>query len=402
MATKLRILQVHDLYKIRGGEEQVVEDERALLTSHGHQVFLYTRDNRELDNMGFLGKLCLPFTTIFSVKTYLEVRKEIKEKQVDILHVHNTLPLISPSVFFAAFFMKVPVVMTLHNFRLLCLNGIFYRDGHICEDCVKKGLCQGVLHGCYRGSRLMSLLCAASTKLHRILGTYDRISYICLTEFNKEKLLEAGIIHPKQVFVKPNFSERLEKAVTKEQRKDFVLYAGRLEKEKGIPLLFRAYRLAKEQNREMPRLLVCGEGSLDTACRRYIKKHELGGQITMMGRLSHEELMSKMGEAKAVILPSLWYEGFPLTILEAYEVKTPVICQDLGNVGNLVRNGVNGQKIRPGDIKGLAEAIADCNELSCSFDLPEAKLWEKEENYKKLIEIYERCIKDVSIFKNEK
>ncbi len=203
---KYKILMVHNYYQIPGGEDTVVANEKRLLEEHGHKIVLYTRHNNELKSMGKFQKIALPFTTIFNPRTYSDIKRIIREEQIDIVHVHNTLNLISPAVYYAAGKCKVPVVQTVHNFRLLCPGATFYRDGHICEDCVSKGLGCAVKHKCYRGSRAETLICVISTKIHRLTGIYGKINYICLTEFNREKLLQLKQIKPEKVFVKPNFT----------------------------------------------------------------------------------------------------------------------------------------------------------------------------------------------------
>lgn len=211
---KERILIVHNYYQIPGGEDSVVTNEMKMLQNNGHEVILYSRSNSELKQLSVLQKLCIPFTTVFSLKTFKEVKKIIRENKIDILHVHNTLNLISPSVYYAAFINKIPVVQTIHNFRLLCPGATFYRNGSICEDCISKGLKCAISNNCYRGSKIQTLACVMTLKIHRFLGTYKKLNYICLTEFNKEKLLELNkgkkkIIDPGRVFVKPNFISTL-------------------------------------------------------------------------------------------------------------------------------------------------------------------------------------------------
>ncbi|WP_377519783.1 glycosyltransferase [Priestia megaterium] len=208
---KPKILIVHNYYQIPGGEDTVVENEKKMLEDHGHEVIVYSRNNSELQKMSKFQKLGLPFSTVFSIRTYREVKRIIKQQNIDIVHVHNTLNLISPSVYYAAFSCKVKVIQTVHNFRLVCPGALLYRDGNICEDCIHKGLRCAIFNNCYRDSKLQTLACVITLKTHRFLGTYKNINYICLTEFNKEKLLEVNrggkkIIDPKKVFVKPNFT----------------------------------------------------------------------------------------------------------------------------------------------------------------------------------------------------
>ena len=211
MEKKLRILQVHNAYQIPGGEDVVVANEKKLLEMNGNEVFSYSRNNDELKTMNAFQKFLIPFTAVYSFKTYREVKKLIRENKIDIVHVHNTLMVVSPSVFYAAFHCHVPVVQTLHNFRMLCPAGSYFRGDRICEECSEKGLQCSLKYGCYRGSKAQTFVSAAILKIHRMLGTYRKVNFICLTEFNREKLSrlnEGGkqIVDMKKVYIKPNFT----------------------------------------------------------------------------------------------------------------------------------------------------------------------------------------------------
>ena len=181
-----------------------------------------------------------------------------------MVHVHNTLNLISPAVYYAARSMKISVVQTVHNFRLLCPGATFYRNGHICEDCVKHGLKCAVKHSCYRGSKAQTLVCAISTWLHRTTGIYEKINYICLTEFNKDKLLQLKQIKPERVFVKPNFVENNNSFIPEEERLNQFIFVGRLDKLKGVDILFEAW---KRMGEDAHKLIVCGTGPMEDWCR---------------------------------------------------------------------------------------------------------------------------------------
>lgn len=336
---KQNILIVHNYYQITGGEDTVIANEKKMLEDHGHKVILYTRSNSELKNMGILRKLVLPLTTIYNPRTARDIKRIIKNNNIDIVHVHNTLNLISPAVYYAALSMRKPVVQTIHNFRLLCPGATFYRDGHICEDCVSKGLTCALKHRCYRGSFFQTLVCVISTKIHRLTGIYGKINYICLTEFNKKKLLELKQIKPEKVFVKPNFVNR--KVENEEKRKNQFVFAGRLDKLKGIDLLLKTW---KEMGKIAPKLVICGTGPMEKWCKDYIEENRLN--IEMKGFVPNEKVLRIIGESKALILPTQLYEGFPMTIVEAYSVGTPVICTDVGNCGCLVEEGVTGWKFK--------------------------------------------------------
>lgn len=201
---KKTILIVHNYYKIPGGEDTVVANELKLLQEYGHKVILYTRTNKELGRLSFCDKMLLPVNTIFNYKVYKEIKNIIKVQKIDLIHVHNTLNRISPSVYYAAIHENIPVVQTMHNFRLLCPNAEFYRDGHICQDCVDKSMLCSLRHKCYRNSFVQTLACVISTKFHRIMGIYRKINFICLTEFNKNMLLLLNS-HGKQVIDKKKY-----------------------------------------------------------------------------------------------------------------------------------------------------------------------------------------------------
>ena len=171
---KQNILIVHNYYQIPGGEDTVVENEKRMLEEHGHKVILYTRNNAELKRMSKLRKLFLPVTTVFNPKSYKEIKQLIKKENIEVVHVHNTLNLVSPAVYYAAKAMKVPVVQTIHNFSFIVSRCNFYRDGHICEDCVEHGLKCAVKHSCYRGSKAQTLACVLSTWFHRMTGIYGK------------------------------------------------------------------------------------------------------------------------------------------------------------------------------------------------------------------------------------
>ena len=351
---KQTVLMVHNYYQIQGGEDTVVANEKKMLEEHGHKVILYTRNNSELKKLSLLQKMFLPITTIFNVKTYLEIKKIIKKEGIDIVHVHNTLNLISPSVYYAAILMKVPVVQTIHNFRLLCPGATFYRDGHICEECLSNSLVCAIKHSCYRGSKLQTLACVISIKIHRITGIYRKIYYICLTEFNKRKLLEMEQVKEERVFVKPNFVESKEDFITEGKRKNQFIFAGRLDKLKGIDLLLRAW---KEMGEETPKLIVCGIGPMEEWCKEYVATIKLN--VEMRGYIQNEETIKLIAESKGWILPTQWYEGFPMSIVEAFSVGTPVLCSDLGNAGSVVENKVMGYKFKYNSINQIINAVKE-------------------------------------------
>lgn len=384
---KQKVLIVHNYYQIPGGEDTVVANEKKLLEDHGHEVVLYTRHNSELNQMNRLQKLLLPISTVFNFQVYKEVKYLIKKEQVDVLHVHNTLNIVSPSVYYAGFACRVPVVQTVHNFRLLCPGATFFRDGHVCEECLEKGITCAVKHKCYRGSRVQTLACVISTLFHRAIGTYKRLHYICLTEFNKEKLLHLNQIKESQVFIKPNFVNSEKNILPYEQRKDQMIYVGRLEEIKGIDVLLDAWKLL---GKDAPELLMCGKGPLEDWAKEFVKTNQLD-KVKILGFVPNTEVRKMIGESKALVLPTKVYEGFPMTIAESYACGTPVIGSDLGNTGSLVVDRVSGFKFLPSSAEALAEAVRNLEEGFDGLGTDIVEKYSPENNYQRLREIYEAC-----------
>lgn len=349
---KKNILIVHNYYQIPGGEDTVVVNEKKMLEEHGHKVVQYSRNNSELKNMSKLQKLKLPLTAVFNLRTYKEVKRLIRDEHIDIVHVHNTLTLISPSVYYAARAMNVPLVQTVHNFRLICPGATFYRDGHICEDCVTKGLGCAVKHRCYRGSMLQTLACVISTKIHRLTGIYSKINYICLTEFNKEKLLQLNsegkrqIINPTKVFIKPNFTFDISSESIGEEG-EYYLFIGRVEKIKGLDILLEAFSGLPNE-----KLVIAGTGSMIEEYRKFATNN-----VKFTGLLNRDKLIQNLLKAKAVIVPSQWYETFGMIIIEAYAAHKPVIVGNIGNIALLVDEAKTGIHFDYDSVKSLQNAI---------------------------------------------
>lgn len=346
MDEKKNILIVHNYYQIPGGEDTVVANEKKMLEAHGHKVILYTRNNSELKTMTMFQKMLLPFSTIFNIRTYKEVKQIIKSERIEIVHVHNTLSLVSPSVYYAALSCKVPVVQTIHNFRLLCPGATFYRDGHICEDCVEHGLGCAIKHKCYRKSRIQTLGCVISMIFHRMTGVYGKINYICLTDFNKNKLLSFKQIKSEQIYVKPNFT--YEPYIENEEG-DFYLFIGRIEEIKGITMLLEAFMKMPDKH-----LVLAGTGS---EFEKYKLKAKGLSNIEFVGYVQKNKLQQLLRYTNAVVVTSQWYETFGMIVAEAFASRVPVIVGDIGNVGSLVDDGINGVKFQYDSIDALIRAV---------------------------------------------
>ncbi|MCR4656021.1 MAG: glycosyltransferase family 4 protein [Lachnospiraceae bacterium] len=350
----MNILIVHNYYRIPGGEDVVVRNESVLLEEAGHKVFLYTRHNKELNDMRLSEKLTLPVSVIYSRRTYNEISRLIKDNSIDIIMVHNTLMLISPSVYYAAVELGVPVIQTIHNFRLLCPAATFYRKGHICEDCLHKGLGCAVLNRCYRDSFVFTLACVLSMKYHRRRRIYGRINYICLTGFGKEKLLLLQGVKEERVFIKPNYTKTERDFVPYGERELSFVYAGRLDESKGVKEILYAW---ENMGETAPLLYLCGTGPLTGWCKGYIREKGLK-QVIFKGFLEHDEMLGLVANAKALLLPSKWYEGLPMTMIEAFSVGTPVIGSDLGNVGSALEEGLGVRIDMDRGAEAVKEAVA--------------------------------------------
>lgn len=385
----MKILIVHNRYQIPGGEDQVAAQEAELLRAHGHQVFTYSRDNGELKTFSLWQKLALPFWTLYNPKTYRDIRRLVRENKIDVVHVHNTLMLVSPAVYYGALGGGAAVVQTIHNFRLLCPGATFYRDNQVCEDCLKKGLSCALKHKCYRGSFSQTLCCVLSMKLHRATGIYKKLTYICLTDFNRKKLLGLKGLTPGQIFVKPNAVSAPEALMPELERQDRFLFAARLEEMKGIRVLLEAWRLLGANG---PELLICGSGPLDEWSRKFAADNKMAN-VRFLGRLPNDQVRRLMATSRALILPTQWYEGFPLSIAESYSMGTPVLVSNLGNGGSLIKQGVTGLKFDPKSPQSIAKAVEKMEaEKNVNWEENTRRVYDQaltpEKNYAALMEVY--------------
>lgn len=382
----MKILLVHCHYRLPGGEDAVFAAERAMLERHGHEVLVYERSNEEAAHG--LPKALLPLHAVWNRAAAHDVKRIIQTKNVDAVHIHNTLLLLSPAVVRAAKHTGVPVVQTLHNFRLFCPNGILLRGGQVCEDCPHHGLACAVRHRCYRGSLAQTLVVAAAYGLHRLLGTWRGVTMVALTEFDRRKLLEFNRLHPMfdadRLVVKPNLVCVPDGPVTPwENRKNQMLFAGRLEELKGLRTVLEAWRLLGDA---APTLLVAGEGPLGDWARAQNLPN-----VRFLGQLSRTELHARMAESRAVVAASLCYESFALVPAEAHALGTPVLASDLGNVGASVQPGVDGLRFTPGDANALAGAVRALGQMSFDCNAIAARArstYSEEENYNALMRFY--------------
>lgn len=337
----MRVLIAHNEYQQRGGEDAVVEAETALLERHGHPVLEYRRHNDEVKGLG-MGTLARQ--TLWSDRAAEEVGDLIAQFKPDVIHVHNTLPLISPSIYWVASRNNVPVVQTLHNFRLICPQALLLREGVVCEDCVGKVPWRGALRKCYRGSLAQSAVVASTIALHRGLGTWQRkiARYIALNDFCRDKFIEGGLPADK-IVVKPNFID-LPEAPGQEKRSGF-LYVGRLSVEKGVAVLAKALEQAPQISLE-----VAGSGP-------QAGDFDPAAGVRMLGALPPDVVYRRMRGATALVMPSVWYENFPRTLVEAFACGLPVIASRIGALQHLVDDQSTGLLFEPGNSADLADKL---------------------------------------------
>jgi glycosyltransferase involved in cell wall biosynthesis len=347
----MRVLMLHNRYQFPGGEEAATEADVRLLHDHGHEVELLERDNREIER---IGKINTGLRTVWSGNSYAQILKKLETSRYDILHVQNFFPLWSPSVYYAAARASVPVVQTLHNYRLMCVNSLLYRDNHVCEDCVGKAFpWPGILHACYRNSRAGSAVVASMIGVHRLLNTWrDKIAvYIAVSQFARDKCIGGGLPEEK-ILVRSNFLDPA--PLPGEGGGGYALYVGRLSAEKGIMTALKAWQTAESP---VP-LTVVGEGPLSV---EVAAAAQTSPAIQYVGRKSSNEVLELMRRAELLVFPSECYETMGRTILEAFAVGTPVLTSALGERASIVIRGETGFHFPPGDTVALKEQVEWCS-----------------------------------------
>lgn len=388
MLDTMRILQLHNRYRQVGGEDGVVAAEAGLLRSRGHVVEQYMADNRRL---GHLGALRAATLAVWNPSAYAEIRRIIRNRAIDVVHAHNLFPQISPAAYYAASREDIPVVQTIHNYRLACPAGIMLRAGTPCTLCVgRRAKVPAVRYACYRNSRSASAAVAFQSLVHGLAGSYHRrVSvFVALTAFAREVLVRDGLPADK-VVVKPNFVARDPKKGS--GAGGFVLFVGRLAPEKGVRMMLDAWA----NRSDLPPLQIVGDGPERSA----VEKATRDSRVRYSGYCSGAEVFTLMRDAIALVLPSLWYEGMPLTVLESMACGTPVIAPRLGGLPELVEDGRNGVLFAPGSWEDLSDAVAGL----CRSSLVRTAFRDQarssyvqhytpDGNYRQLIDVYRRAL----------
>jgi glycosyltransferase involved in cell wall biosynthesis len=387
----MKVAVVHNTYQQKGGEDVVVAAETELLESRGHKVVRYIRSNDEIAAMSRPEQLFMVKNLIHSDKSKRELQALLRVEKPDVVHVHNTFMMISPSVYEACSDAGIPVIQTLHNYRLLCPGWSLSRNGEICEECLERGLWRGVLHGCYRDSRLMTAAVALMLQVHRTRGTWRESvdGYVALTNFARAKFIQGGL-PASAVHVKPNFLA--EDPGERESAGRNVLFIGRLSIEKGVNVLLDAWRKLNSAER----LTIVGDGPLRKPFEAQTLESQLSN-VTFLGWKTRAEIFTAIKDSSFVVLPSLSYEGFPMTLVEAFACGTPVICSDRGGLREIVDDGRTGLHFRAGDANDLA------SKMEWAWNHPAAlramgraareefeKSYTADANYEQLLQIYEK------------
>jgi len=404
------VLAVHNRYRQSGGEDISTEAEGRLLNAHGNRVIEYVRHNEEIPRSGLWEKVTLAPRTVWAWDSCREIKALLRSEKPEVAHFHNTLPLISPAAYYACREAGVPVVQTLHNYRLLCPAATFRQNGRICEKCVTGGLFNGVLYGCYRGSRAATATTALMLGTHRWLGTWNNMvdCYIALTEFSRGKFIEGGLPAEK-IVVRPNFvspdplegcSGDVPIAESRHEiggqrpplQKGYALYVGRLSYEKGVRTLIRAWQ------RTSAPLRVVGDGPLRQELEAFAASHGLSS-VAFRGHLTPDHLTPIMRGARFLVFPSEWYETFGRVAIEAFACRVPVIASRLGAMQEIVADGRTGLHFTPGDADDLAAKVewawTHPEEMQAMGRAARAEYEAKytaERNYDMLMGIYQRVL----------
>lgn len=390
----MKILLVHNYYgsAAPSGEQQVLEAETALLRTRGHEVECFTRHSDEIRVKGILGAVQGALATPWNPWTVHAIRQAVASFQPRIVHVHNTFPLISPSLFHAIGH-RAARVLTLHNYRLFCPAAIPLRAGRVCTECLdRRSTVPALRYGCYRDSRLATVPLAVGVWLHRSLGTWTRQvdAFIALTEFQRERMVKAGLPDGR-VYVKPNFYPGCPQPLAWNRRKDYAIFAGRLTPEKGIEGLIRAWL---QWGEPAPELRVLGDGPLRESLERLAaSKPEV--PIQFFGQVSSQDAEREIAGGKLLILPSIGFETFGMVVLEAFAFGTPVAVSAIGPLPAIVRHGVNGVVFAPGDPQSLLREVRAAWEtpgllerLSAGAGTAFDSAYTADANYRTLMAIY--------------
>jgi len=382
----MKILFIHNRYQIKGGEDSVLENEIQLLKNNGHQVDNYILSNNSIKSI--FKKIKVFLSIHYSNEQKIKISNYIKQSKPDIVHVHNFFPLITPSVFDACIENNIPVIHTLHNFRLICPSAILMHKNKIYKKSIKQGAYSTIVDKVYKKSYLGTYAVARMIEYHKRNETWNTKvdQFISLTNFAKSKFLESGFLDEK-ISIKPNFCSYKDYENKNIQRKG-ALFVGRLSEEKGINLLLQAW-----ENLSI-KLKIIGDGPLLS-----LVNNANNPNIQYLGFMNQEQIFNEMQKASFLVFPSQWYEGFPMVIIESFANGLPIIASNLGSMGEIIKNDFNGLHFKVGDSNDLIKKINllnsdkhKCKQMSLNALTDYKNHYTEQKNYKLLINIYKRAI----------
>jgi len=405
----VKILLVHNFYgsSAPSGENTVFLAERDMLRKYGHDVIEYTRHSDEIRNRGSTGMIQGALATPWNPFSRQKIRQILIKEQPDVMHVHNTFPLLSPAIFHATRGLRTATVLTLHNYRTFCAAGIPMRNSVPCTLCLDRHFALPALkYGCYRNSKLATLPMAIMIEMHRQIKTWHRDvdAFVALTGFQANKLTDAGLPR-KRMHTKPHFYPALPESLPWKERDPGVVFIGRLGPEKGLHVLVEAW---KAWGNTAPSLEFIGEGPERLKLETRVDQSGLRHKIRFHGQMPFSQVQEKLAHARLLVLPSLCFEGFPMVIREAFALGVPVVASRLGSLPFLVEDGKSGVLFRPGDSADLYKKIKNLwdnpDELAAMGRNARADFEEKytaDVNYDILMDIY-RSAMDVRHQRNNK
>jgi len=388
----MKILLVHNDYQQAGGERAAVQAQASLLRRRGHEVIEYARDNDEIRDFSTLEKALFFPRTLYSRATYRELTNLLKSERPDVAHVHNVFPLMTPAVYHALADHRVPIVQTVHNFRFLCPNGLFYTRGQVCERCIHGNTLHAARLRCYRDSLPLSALYAATIAFHRQIGTFSRIDrFITFTEFSKGKLIESGLAPAEKIDVFGNFlPDPLPLVDESRRRPNQVLFLGRLSPEKGPEIFVRAAEKLPQVS-----FLVAGDGP-ERPRIEALAENLPARNVRFLGHVGADAKWDLLRQVQATVTPSTCYENMPFAVLESWAVATPVIVSDIGSLPYVVAEGDDGLTFPTGAVDGLRACLqALLTEPNIAYKmgsrgrLKVEREYSEEAHYTKLMAVYD-------------
>ncbi len=362
----MRVVIVHNRYRAAApsGENIVVDQEAAALRSRGHDVVLLQRHSEEISSWSPLRRATLPARILWSEESRAAMTGTLTDFEPDVVHVHNTFPLVTPSVLYACRDASVPVVATIHNYKLSCASGEFFRDGHVCHDCLGGSSLPAVVHGCYRGSPATTVPVVFGSWLHATAWRTMLSAYIFISGAQRDLLSPLGLPFDR-TFIKHNFvPSPADPADVDTQHQ--VAYVGRLDEAKGLAFLMKAWDGFRSRRSGSPlRLLVAGGGDLSGAISRWAAQHP---SVTMVGHVSRSEVSRILAGSRAVVVPSQWEETFGMVAVEAMAAGTAPVATAHGAFPELVTEGMDGALFPPADLNALMEILGDIDDHPHKWD----------------------------------